>query len=134
MFPNSIGREQKATRRILHPPNVVGIRPQNRSKTIWSEFGRHFSIFYGQDDLAIRKPELELDICLREGRVEDEGFATSFELGENAMELTPLICSRQAFRSSFTTGLAVIHFCASDLNRFLVMLQVGQNTSAEAYT
>ena len=36
--------------------------------------GRHFSIFYGQDDLAIRKPELELEICLREGRVEDEGW------------------------------------------------------------
>ncbi|KAK0619617.1 hypothetical protein B0T14DRAFT_519562 [Immersiella caudata] len=36
--------------------------------------GKHFSIFYGQDDLAIRKPELELEICLREGRVEDEGW------------------------------------------------------------
>ncbi|KAK5659907.1 hypothetical protein OQA88_13371 [Cercophora sp. LCS_1] len=36
--------------------------------------GKHFSIFYGEDDLAIRKPELELEICLREGRVEDEGW------------------------------------------------------------
>ncbi|KAK0652685.1 hypothetical protein B0T16DRAFT_427060 [Cercophora newfieldiana] len=36
--------------------------------------GKHFSVFYGQDDLAIRKPELELEICLREGRVEDEGW------------------------------------------------------------
>ncbi|KAK3369855.1 hypothetical protein B0H63DRAFT_403051 [Podospora didyma] len=36
--------------------------------------GRHFSIFYGKDDLAIKKPEVELEICLREGRVEDEGW------------------------------------------------------------
>lgn len=36
--------------------------------------GKHFSVFYGADDLAVRKPELELEICLREGRVEDEGW------------------------------------------------------------
>lgn len=36
--------------------------------------GKHFSIFYGKEDLEIRKPEMELDICLREGRVEDEGW------------------------------------------------------------
>jgi len=36
--------------------------------------GKHFSVFYGSDDIAIRKPELELEICLREGRVEDEGW------------------------------------------------------------
>ena len=36
--------------------------------------GKHFSVFYGKDDLDIRKPEKELDICLREGRVEDEGW------------------------------------------------------------
>lgn len=36
--------------------------------------GKHFSIFYGKDDLKIKKPEKELDICLREGRVEDEGW------------------------------------------------------------
>ncbi|KAK0721046.1 hypothetical protein B0H67DRAFT_600338 [Lasiosphaeris hirsuta] len=36
--------------------------------------GKHFSIFYGPEDLDIRKPDLELDICLREGRVEDEGW------------------------------------------------------------
>lgn len=36
--------------------------------------GKHFSIFYGKEDLEIRKPEMELEICLREGRVEDEGW------------------------------------------------------------
>lgn len=36
--------------------------------------GRHFSIFYGEEDIRSRKPEKELEICLREGRVEDEGW------------------------------------------------------------
>ncbi|KAK3898095.1 hypothetical protein C8A05DRAFT_47498 [Staphylotrichum tortipilum] len=36
--------------------------------------GKHFSIFYGREDLDINKPQMELDICLREGRVEDEGW------------------------------------------------------------
>ncbi|KAB5581252.1 hypothetical protein GE09DRAFT_1051636 [Coniochaeta sp. 2T2.1] len=35
--------------------------------------GQHFSIFYGADDLAIRRPELELETFLRKGRAEDEG-------------------------------------------------------------
>ncbi|KAJ3575045.1 hypothetical protein NPX13_g4162 [Xylaria arbuscula] len=36
--------------------------------------GRHFSTFYGDEDLRNGKPESELEICLREGRVEDEGW------------------------------------------------------------
>ncbi len=36
--------------------------------------GKHFSGFYGQDDLRAGKPEKELEICLRDGRVEDEGW------------------------------------------------------------
>lgn len=36
--------------------------------------GKHFSVFYGKEDLAIKKPQMELEICLREGRVEDEGW------------------------------------------------------------
>ena len=36
--------------------------------------GKHFSVFYGEEDLQARKPEKELEICLREGRVEDEGW------------------------------------------------------------
>jgi osomolarity two-component system sensor histidine kinase TcsA len=36
--------------------------------------GRHFSTFYGEEDLKSGKPERELEICLREGRVQDEGW------------------------------------------------------------
>lgn len=36
--------------------------------------GKHFSIFYGPEDLANHKPQNELDTALREGRVEDEGW------------------------------------------------------------
>ncbi len=36
--------------------------------------GRHFSIFYGPEDLAAEKPRHELETALREGRVEDEGW------------------------------------------------------------
>ncbi|KAG4279585.1 hypothetical protein FPRO04_13589 [Fusarium proliferatum] len=36
--------------------------------------GKHFSTFYGEEDIRSRKPERELEICLREGRVEDEGW------------------------------------------------------------
>jgi osomolarity two-component system sensor histidine kinase TcsA len=36
--------------------------------------GKHFSIFYGAEDKANQKPQKELEICIREGRVEDEGW------------------------------------------------------------
>src|SRR2546423_32752 len=36
--------------------------------------GRHFSVFYGAEDLAARKPEWELEMAARDGRFEDEGF------------------------------------------------------------
>ncbi|KID83199.1 ATPase-like, ATP-binding domain protein [Metarhizium guizhouense ARSEF 977] len=36
--------------------------------------GKHFSIFYGSDDIQSHKPEKALEICLREGRVEEEGW------------------------------------------------------------
>ncbi|TWU74240.1 hypothetical protein ED733_004160 [Metarhizium rileyi] len=36
--------------------------------------GKHFSNFYGEDDLRLGKPEAELKTCLRQGRVEDEGW------------------------------------------------------------
>ena len=35
--------------------------------------GRNFEIFYSEDDLANRKPQHELDVAAREGRMEDEG-------------------------------------------------------------
>ena len=36
--------------------------------------GQHFSIFYDAEDRANRKPERELEIAIRDGRVEDEGW------------------------------------------------------------
>ncbi len=36
--------------------------------------GQHFSIFYGPEDLAAGKPEMELRVAERDGRVEDEGW------------------------------------------------------------
>jgi PAS domain S-box-containing protein len=36
--------------------------------------GKHFSIFYSQEDLANKKPKHELETALMEGRVEDEGW------------------------------------------------------------
>jgi PAS domain S-box-containing protein len=36
--------------------------------------GSHFSRFYGPEDLAAKKPQTELEIADREGRVEDEGW------------------------------------------------------------
>jgi PAS domain S-box-containing protein len=36
--------------------------------------GREFTIFYGPEDLANRKPQRELEVAEAEGRVEDEGW------------------------------------------------------------
>jgi len=36
--------------------------------------GQHFSIFYTPEDLAAGKPEMELRVAERDGRVEDEGW------------------------------------------------------------
>ena len=36
--------------------------------------GRHFSVFYQAEDVAARKPEWELEMAIRDGRFEDEGF------------------------------------------------------------
>ncbi|MGH9456814.1 MAG: PAS domain-containing hybrid sensor histidine kinase/response regulator [Thermoanaerobaculia bacterium] len=38
--------------------------------------GRNFSTFYADQDLAAKKPETELEIAARDGRVEDEGWRT----------------------------------------------------------
>jgi len=36
--------------------------------------GRHFSMFYTPEDIAAAKPERELEIAGRDGRLEDEGW------------------------------------------------------------
>ncbi|PYQ26935.1 MAG: hybrid sensor histidine kinase/response regulator [Acidobacteria bacterium] len=36
--------------------------------------GKHFSTFYGPEDQAARKPQMELSVAESEGRIEDEGW------------------------------------------------------------
>jgi osomolarity two-component system sensor histidine kinase TcsA len=36
--------------------------------------GKHFSIFYSEEDIIAEKPRRELGICLREGKIEDESW------------------------------------------------------------
>ena len=36
--------------------------------------GKHFSTFYGEEDIRTRKPWKELEVAIAEGRVEDEGW------------------------------------------------------------
>ncbi|KAL1844182.1 hypothetical protein VTJ49DRAFT_3838 [Mycothermus thermophilus] len=36
--------------------------------------GKHFSLFYSKEEVDVGKPEMELELCLRDGRVEDEGW------------------------------------------------------------
>ena len=36
--------------------------------------GQHFSVFYPPDDVAARKPQIELEVTASEGRLEDEGW------------------------------------------------------------
>lgn len=36
--------------------------------------GKHFSIFYSPEDRASGKPAKALDVCMRDGRIEDEGW------------------------------------------------------------
>ena len=36
--------------------------------------GQHFSIFYGADDRVAQKPARELEMCVQNGKVEDEGW------------------------------------------------------------
>jgi PAS domain S-box-containing protein len=40
----------------------------------WEIIGRHFSVFYPEEDLKSRKPWRELEIAAKEGRIEDEGW------------------------------------------------------------
>ena len=36
--------------------------------------GQHFSVFYTEEDLVARKPEMELEVAIREGRYREEGW------------------------------------------------------------
>lgn len=45
-----------------------------KNYTAEEAIGKHFSMFYGVEDRQADKPARELEVCLREGRVEDEGW------------------------------------------------------------
>jgi PAS domain S-box-containing protein len=47
---------------------------RNKGYTAEEAIGKHFSIFYPPEDKAAGKPERELEIAARDGRVEDEGW------------------------------------------------------------
>src|SRR5437773_5958389 len=36
--------------------------------------GKHFSVFYPQEDIDAHKPEFELEVAARTGRFEDDGW------------------------------------------------------------
>ncbi|CAG7929605.1 unnamed protein product [Penicillium olsonii] len=36
--------------------------------------GQHFSVFYGREDREIKKPARELEVCIQEGKIEDDGW------------------------------------------------------------
>jgi len=63
---------------LMSPEGVI--RSWNRGATRVMGYeekeivGRHFSTFYGPDDLAAEKPKHELEVAAREGRIEDEGW------------------------------------------------------------
>jgi PAS domain S-box-containing protein len=63
---------------------VMGPEGQIRSWNLGAErifgypaseaIGKTFTLFYGDDDLAARKPQRELEVAARDGRIEDEGW------------------------------------------------------------
>jgi osomolarity two-component system, sensor histidine kinase TcsA len=53
----------------------------NRRYKAHEIIGKHYSIFYGED-LKANKPAKELETCLREGKVEDEGWRYRVLLGQ----------------------------------------------------
>jgi PAS domain S-box-containing protein len=63
---------------LLGPTGEIRSWNQGAAKTMGYSaeevIGTHFSRFYGPDDLEARKPQTELEIAEREGRVEDEGW------------------------------------------------------------
>jgi PAS domain S-box-containing protein len=63
---------------IIAPDGVIRSWNSGASRTMGYEaeeaIGSHLSIFYEPDAIAARKPQTELEIVAREGRVEDEGW------------------------------------------------------------
>jgi PAS domain S-box-containing protein len=63
---------------ILAPDGVIRSWNSGASRTMGYEadeaIGSHFSIFYDREAIAAGKPQRELEIAAREGRIEDDGW------------------------------------------------------------
>jgi PAS domain S-box-containing protein len=63
---------------MLSPEGIVvswnGGAERIKGYTAEEIVGRHFSVFYPDDDVASGKPEMELEVAIAEGRYEDEGW------------------------------------------------------------
>ncbi|HEX7808840.1 MAG TPA: PAS domain S-box protein [Thermoanaerobaculia bacterium] len=63
---------------LLGPEGEIRSWNQGATRTMGYEaedvIGSSFTRFYGPEDLAARKPQIELEVAAREGRVEDEGW------------------------------------------------------------
>ena len=63
---------------ILGPDGVIRTWNRGAQRTMGYDepeiVGRHFSVFYGPEDLTARKPQRELEDAERDGRVEEEGW------------------------------------------------------------
>jgi PAS domain S-box-containing protein len=64
--------------------------------------GKHFSTFYTHDDIIAEKPRKEIDICLREGKVEDE----SWRLRKDGTRFWPMSSSHRCTGMASISGLA----------------------------
>jgi PAS domain S-box-containing protein len=63
---------------LLSPEGIIRSWNTGAERTMGYDedevIGKHFSIFYGPEDLEARKPQHELETAESEGRVEDEGW------------------------------------------------------------
>jgi PAS domain S-box-containing protein len=63
---------------LLSPTGVIRSWNTGAERTMGYQaadvLGKHFSVFYGPDDLAAKKPDTELAVAAGEGRIEDEGW------------------------------------------------------------
>jgi osomolarity two-component system sensor histidine kinase TcsA len=66
--------------------------------------GKHFSIFYSVDDRKARKPEKELELALRNGRVEDEGW----RLKKDGSRFWANVIIASVYREGILTGFSKV--------------------------
>ncbi|MBV8518022.1 MAG: PAS domain S-box protein [Acidobacteria bacterium] len=63
---------------LLSPEGIIRSWNRGATRTMGYQapevIGRHFSVFYSAEDLENRKPDRELEVAGRTGRIEDEGW------------------------------------------------------------